>query len=375
MPDLIQRVHGLWRAAVARRLEGAARPGQTLSGGLDSRAILAEAAPLAPTWTAITYGLPGCDDARYAERAARAVGATWVFHPLYGGRDPDWLDRRSGHIQETDGLIQLVDLMHLEALPVQAALLDVHLSGYAGDAVSGATFNEVRDAAGVLERLPYYGTRLGLDRPAALARAAALVARLEGAPARFALFEHKLPQSTNRWAAAWRPWLRVRRPFLDHAFFDFCQGLPASVRGRGALHERWLRARYPASFAAIPNQRTGVPVLAPGWRVQLARAGRLAWRVARPGLAALGLRVEPRLRSYHADDVVWRAPGARSRIESAILAPGSLCCDILGREAVTAAVVDFFDRRSGPTQVIGALYVFEAYHRGLSAYLREARKE
>src|SRR5207247_2285145 len=105
MPDLIQRVHGLWRAAVARRLEGAARPGQ-------------------------------------------------------------------------------------------AALLDVHLSGYAGDAVSGATFNEVRDAAGVLERLPYYGTRLGLDRPAALARAEALVARLEGAPARFALFEHKLPQST-----------------------------------------------------------------------------------------------------------------------------------------------------------------------------------
>ncbi|MFQ5668739.1 MAG: hypothetical protein ACE5I7_20240, partial [Candidatus Binatia bacterium] len=62
LADIIETVSSLWRRAVHRRLHGAKRPGQTLSGGLDSRAILAEATPRVPRWTAITYGVPGCDD-------------------------------------------------------------------------------------------------------------------------------------------------------------------------------------------------------------------------------------------------------------------------------------------------------------------------
>lgn len=370
---LIDEAQRLWRRAIRLRLSGATRPGQTLSGGLDSRAILAEAAPVAPTWTAITYGLAGCDDARYAKRAVEAVGATWVFQPLYGGRDHDWLDVRTGQVQHTDGLIDLTDLMHLEALPLQVALLDVHLSGYIGDAVSGPTFNDVITPGGALRQLPFYGTRLGLDEDAALARVEQCVSTLDGASPRFVLFEHKLPQSTNRWSAAWRPWLRVRKPFVDYAVFDFWQGLASELRGRHRLYERWLRSRYPACFARIPNQRTGLPVLAPSWRVGLGRARRLAWRMIQPSLAGLGFPARRRLRYYHADDVFWRDPRTRERIEGMIVRRGSLCCEVLGRERVTAVVSDWFDRLAAPTQVIGALYVYEAYHRDLPRHLGAAR--
>jgi asparagine synthase (glutamine-hydrolysing) len=370
--ELIDEAHDLWQLAIGRRLHGATRPGQTLSGGLDSRAILAEAAPRCASWTAITYGLPGCDDALYAQRAAAALQATWVFHPLYGGRDPDWLGRRTACVQDTDGLIQLVDLMHLEALDVQARLLDVHLSGYIGDAVSGPTFGDVRTPDDVLGQLPYYGTSLGLDWAAALARVRPLVAEVGAAPARFAIFEHKLPQSTNRWTAAWRPWLRVRKPFVDYRLFDFWQGLPDRARTSPPLYHRWLTTRYPSAFAAIPYQKTGAAVLAPAWRVQLARAGRVAWRLAQPTLTGLGVPARPRLRSYFDDEAAWRTPDARSRIEGTILRPGSLCCEILGRAAVSAAVSAWFDQLALPTQVIGALYVFEAYHRDLPARLHAA---
>lgn len=371
---LIDQVHERWGRAVHCRLLGAKHPGQTLSGGLDSRAILAEAAPRVPRWTAITYGLPDCDDARYAARAAKAAGAEWVFHPLYSGHNPDWLDRRTGHIQETDGLINLVDLMHLEALPLHAQLLDATLCGYVGDAVSGPTFNEVSTAADVLAALPFYGTRLGMGWEAALQRAGALVADLGGAPARFALFEHKLPQSTNRWSAAWRPWLRVRKPFVDYAFFDFCQGLPPHVRGEQKLHERWLRSRYPSCFDSIPNHKTGTPVLTPGWRVQAARARRLAWRTVQPGLARLGLPARPRIRNYHDDETFWRTEDVRVRFEALILRPGSLCSEILGRPATAAVLADWFEGAAAPAQVIGGLYVFEAYHRDLQDHLRAARR-
>jgi Asparagine synthase (glutamine-hydrolyzing) len=369
MPELIEELHHRWQLAVKRRLAGAKRPGQTLSGGLDSRAILAEAAPQTDTWTAITYGITGCDDAKYARRAAEVVGATWLFHPLYGN---DWLEQRTQTIPQNDGLIDLTDSMHLETLPLQAERMDVHLSGYIGDAVSGPTFNEVTDATGVLSKLPYYGTELGLDYSEALAMAEKMVEQLNGASARFALFDHKLPQATNRWCAAWRPWFRVRRPFTDYAFFDFCQGLPANVRGEGNLHERWLRAKYPRCFATIPNQKTGVPILTPNWLLQAERGRRLVWKKTQPVLARIGLPARPRIRNYIADEIYWRTPEARHRIEGAILSPDSISCHVLGREKVTAVVNRWFERGAAPAQVIGAMYVFEAYHRVLPEWLKSA---
>lgn len=373
--EWIETAETLWQRAVARRLAGAERPGQTLSGGLDSRAILAAAAPRAPRWTALTFGVPGCDDMRYAERAAAvaALGKVeWIFAPLYAA---GWLGRRTGFLQETDGLIQLGDLQHLESLPLQRERLDLHLSGYIGDAVAGPTFNDLAGPEGVLAALPYFGGRLALPWEEALAAAEGMLADLAGAPPRFALFEHKLPQSTNRWTAAYRPYFRVRRPFTDLAFFDFFQGLPPRARGVGRLYERWLAARHPALFARIPQQKTGLPVLASPARLAVERARRLAWRKIQPRLAALGLPARPRIRAFTADEAMWSAPAARAEIEGTILRSGSLAVELFGRGAVAAVLDDWFRRGAAPAQAVGALYVYEAYHRDLGAFLRARRAE
>lgn len=366
--DVVAELHTLWQRAISRRLAQPARYGQTLSGGLDSRAILAEAAPRVD-WTAITYGLQGCDDAIYAQRAAAAVGATWLFQPLYAG---DWLSERAAHVQHTDGLIALGDLMHLESLELQREHFDVHISGYLGDAVSGPAFADVATVEQTLVLLPYYGAPVSLDYQAALSRVRSCVDALDGASPRFAIFEQKLPQSTNRWTAAWRPWLRVRKPFVDYAFFDFCQGLPPSVRTTGRLHERWLRAAYPGCFRTIPNQRTGMPVLTPAWREQAARVMRKARGTA---FAVLPGRIRPRLhvRSYHDDGHVWRQPEICDRIFAPILRPDSLTCEILGRRRVTDLLDGWRREGAAPAQVVGAMFIYELYHRELAATLRLAR--
>lgn len=368
MRAVVAELHALWQRAIDRRLAEPARYGQTLSGGLDSRAILAEAAPR-HQWTAITYGLPGCDDAIYAERAAKAVNATWLFQPLYAG---DWLTLRSTHVQHTDGLIQLGDLMHLETLTLQRQQFDVNVSGYAGDAVSGPTFAAISTVEEALLALPYYGTPISLDYSFALSRVHQLADGLAGESLRYVMFEQKLPQSTNRWTAAWRPWLRVRKPFVDYALFDFCQGLEPSVRTTGRLHERWLRSAYPRCFRSNPNQRTGMPVLTATWRVQMARARRKARALAVTSLPAR-LRPPSRIRSYHDDSRVWREPQLFSRIAAPIMRPDSIACQIFGRAAVAALLDGWRREGSAPTQVIGALYVYELYHRDLAASLRQAR--
>jgi hypothetical protein len=45
---------------------------------------------------------------------------------------------------------------------------------------------------------------------------------------------------------------------------------------------------------------------------------------------------------------------------------------VLGREKVTAVVNRWFERGAAPAQVIGAMYVFETYHRRLPNWLKSA---
>ncbi|MFP5378402.1 MAG: asparagine synthase-related protein [Vicinamibacteria bacterium] len=359
----------LWRAAMRRQLRGAGRAGTTLSGGLDSRLVLAEATAQGVPMTAITYGLPGSDDERYARRAAAAAGARWIFQPLYDG---DWLTARTQAIQRTDGLIQLVDLMHLETLPLQRASFETHVSGYAGDAVAGPTFGAVHDLESALVTMPYYETPISRGWHGALARLESVTERRELLGSRFLLFEHKRPQSTNRWSEAWRPFLRLRKPFMDFAFFDHCQSLPWDLRGRQRVYEVWLRRHYPAFFARIPNHKTGAPALAPPWRLHAARVERVLRRGWQRVAGAAGLPHQPWRRAYFDDEGEWRRPGVRERITATIMRQGSIAVDVFGRATVARVLDDWFARGAAPAQVVGALYVYERYHADLAGHLEAA---
>ncbi len=370
----VQELHARWRHAVSVRLDGVTRPGQTLSGGLDSRAILAEAAPRRSGWPALTYGMPGCDDMRYAAKAARVANANWHFLPLYHGMNPTWLDARLAHVQHTDGMIELGDLMHSEALPWMREHADALVSGFIGDAVVGPTFNHVTSADDVLAALPYYGDVLGEPHEQARERATAMIEALDGASARFSLFDDKLPQSTNFChGALWRPWMRVRRPFLSHDVFDFAQGVAGVWRGRRGLQVHWLRSRYPAYFEHIPNQKTGMPLGSSAWRLQLARARRFASRTVRGIAGTIGMPMPPHPRNFTNDVRAWRADGVRQAIGALLRAPDAFHRNAFG-PGLVEQVLDGWEREAAaPAQVIGALVVFEHYHRGLGAHLAAAR--
>jgi asparagine synthase (glutamine-hydrolysing) len=368
---LLEETRGSWRHAIARRLEGAAMPGLTLSGGLDSRAILAESARQAGPMNALTYGVAECDDVKFASKAARAVDARWNLYQLYA---PGWLDRRTARILETDGLMDLVDLMHVESVGQMPSTFDVYLSGYIGDAVTGSTLFDINNAADVIASMPYYGGTLGMPYSDALALGEEILSRTSG-PARFVPYEHKLPQSTNRITAAARPFVRVRRPFVDYHFFEIAQTVPAEWRRGHAWHEEWLQSTYPELFAKIPNQRTAVPVRSSRLRWQVTRTRRFAWRKMLGALRASGLPVRVPERTFHPDERYWSVPDERRRIEETILRRGGLACDCFGRERVLATVREFFAGGPVAVQVIGALYVFEQYHMALPSFVADVRRK
>ena len=361
----------IWRDAIDKRLAGSESPGLTLSGGLDSRAILAEAARQGRRLRALTYGVPHSDDVRIARRAARVVDAEWRLFPLYTA---GWLERRTSRIFETDGLIDLVDLMHTEPCAAFESTFDLYLSGYIGDVVAGSTWSFEQSPGDLLAKLPYYGGALGIPYERALGLAEEMIRATPGAP-RFAAYEHKAPQSISRITAAARPFVVVRRPFVAYRFFELCQRLPAAWRTGHQWRERWLVSAYPELFASIPNQQTGVPPQSSRLRRQVTRVVRFATRRIARAAAAAGLPVNVPERSYHPDERFWSLPSERSQIEGTILRPDSISCEVFGRARVTQTVRDFFNHAASPVQVIGALYVFEHYHRTLAQSLAKARRD
>jgi hypothetical protein len=189
---VIAEAQELWRDAIARRIAGSHRPGLMLSGGLDSRAILAEATRQRQGVRAVTYGVPSSDDVKIARRAAGVAGADWRLFPLYA---TGWLERRASRISETDGLIDLVDLMHTEPFETIDGAFDLYLSGYIGDVVAGSTWFFEESPRDLLSKLPYYGGALGVPYEKALELAEEMIRSTPGAP-RFAIYEHKASQST-----------------------------------------------------------------------------------------------------------------------------------------------------------------------------------
>jgi hypothetical protein len=229
------------------------------------------------------------------------------------------------------------------------------------------------DAPTLMAKMPYSGVPIGWTSQRALAWGAAAVHDLAPSQAKFAIYEHKFPQAIHLIFQSYAPYVRLRTPFTDYALFDFFAA--RSPRSRERLYHSWLARKYPALFRWIPDQRTGLPVMAPDAVVMLERYRRGGIRVLTTALRTANLWPgRPRLRAYHDEDRRWTMPAIRERIEGVIMRDGSVSVDVFGREPLQATLSDWFDRANGPVQTIGALYAFEAYHRDLPGHLRAAAR-
>jgi len=143
--DAVAETGRLLRRAVERRVQGPYRLGVYLSGGLDSRTLLGLASRIRPPVVSLTYGVPDCRDAYYAERIARRVGSPHTFFPLLDGR---WVrDEAELHLEITEGFVTWTHSHAAITLRPARELMDVNLTGFGGDQVLGARALEYSTAA------------------------------------------------------------------------------------------------------------------------------------------------------------------------------------------------------------------------------------
>ncbi|HBX68966.1 MAG TPA: hypothetical protein DEH25_06200 [Chloroflexi bacterium] len=124
------------RNAIRRQAPDQFPTGLLLSGGLDSRfllALLAEISPIEQLHT-FTWGIPGCDDARIAKELAGKIGSQHHFFEL----KPDYLLHKAREaVRLTDGMANIINLHALATLEEESQYAQVIYKGFLGDAMMG----------------------------------------------------------------------------------------------------------------------------------------------------------------------------------------------------------------------------------------------
>ncbi|MBF5042764.1 hypothetical protein FGE12_10170 [Aggregicoccus sp. 17bor-14] len=299
--EVAEELGSRFRAAVARHSLHEGGVGVSLSGGLDSRALLA-AVPAGRSVHTVTFGTRGCADDLIARRVAQARGSTHHFVEL---TSKNWLEHRLEGVWWTDGQADLLHMHALVSAQEQRSHYAVNLNGFLGDAVLGGSY--LGDKRWTLpEKIDQRGRRL-----------------------------------INEGTRLTNNYFHNRLPFFDNRLMELAYALPRPLLSNSRVYRRMLLRHFPEYFRSIPWQNTGLPIGWPGVVTRPLRfVGRVRGRLRRELGRITGQQVS--LQAY-TDYPTWiRQAPARELFERLLAHPEALHAQYVSADTVRARLAAHF---------------------------------
>lgn len=341
--ELVEEIGHRFIAAVEKRSQPLERVGLSLSGGLDSRAILAAMPDQGQIIHAVGLGQPDCDDIILAQQVAKIKKA--VFHPLEMNAS-NWLDSLTNYLWETDAYCSIIHAQIVPALQYikQHNLYDFKLNGVPGGAHLGGTH------LFELDRLDYFvNIRLGLNnfaysdnhQQAVLQRFKDYFKAL-GESTYILIMDNRVRSFTLKDAQlSMIDGIQTRFPFIDNELDELLYNIPPQILRENKLYEKMLLQRFPQYYKTIPWQSTGVPIGLPSLsrRIQATRI-KAQKKLAR-GINKVGFKIDvagigksPPVSDF-TDYADWlrQSPG-REFYESILFAPDVLYAEYVSPDNV-----------------------------------------
>jgi asparagine synthase (glutamine-hydrolysing) len=295
-PDRLEAIGEAFRDAVVARLPSA-NIGVSLSGGLDSRVIVAILAAEKREATTCTTGMEGCTDERLARRISSIARVSHYFYALTRDRIQGYVDALRDAVFITDGMILVGGFPGgLAQAFCDDHGIDVLLRGHGGenarlekawpfqvdDRVLGLRTREdlVTHARGALSAVPreldwnrlFPNAEVRPTPEAASSALDALLSSFEALSPAEALSLCYLVQCDSREVPNTRNALRghadMALPYLDYRFLSEVLATEVSQRCESATHLAIVR-RYCPLLMRVPNSNTGAPLDASPLRAAL----------------------------------------------------------------------------------------------------------
>lgn len=374
--ESLDRVADAFQRAVQRRVCGARGLGISLSGGLDSRTILAAIDTQQIAVTTFSSGIEGCVDHRCAEEMARLAGCKHFSHML----DLQFLASFKDHMQHmvhlTDGHY-LDQCIVLPTLPVYRELgIEVLLRGHAGELMHmDKAYNfsldaeglAIRDAAGLESWLSRHLRAYMLeavegnlflapqqDEINALALDSLRDCLKESAaiePPLHRLWHLFMSQRSRRETAQsmvlFSSLMEIRLPFLDNDLIDALMAAPPELKVGETMEAHILRRHRPA-FLNVVNANTGTRV----------GAGRLRREISKFRLKVLR-KLGVRGYQHYEQLGLWLRREFRPLVQELLLSDRCLERGVFNPETVRTVVQQHWNRQRNHTYLLMAMMIFE----------------
>lgn len=301
--------------AVRRQCQGVDSVGVTLSGGLDSRCILAATRKAGIDADTFTWGKPDSIDRQFAAKVSQSYGARHHDH--------DYAYQRFPHIatpgvRATEGMVNLLEFHMLAHLTAMKGHANVILNGHAGDLILGGSYlrrawlREL-DTESLAQRLSAWrttllseneltdvvnGSRDAYEHGLARVQYPRLLAQIEGlaTPNRSDRFflENRVFRNTILGTVQMRCAVESAACFFDYDLVDLMLTIPPELRHEHRIHFDMMRAVFPEAMK-LPYQRTLLPAGAPLWAAVASKAFLKACRIGyrKVGWPTLPQRLDP----------------------------------------------------------------------------------
>ena len=370
--------------AVDRAAAAPAKVGVPLSGGVDSRTLLALIDPAHQPVDAFTFGFPWSQDVLSARQVARRLGAAHHVAWSEAAYLPQWAPQG---VRNTDGMVSCRHYHICQIVPAMASRVNIALDGIGGGLYRGES--RVRNclpaamdgkagnpAAMIQEAIAgIYNTGVKFAELSAVCHGPASNHLEEASRASLqdvwrdsggadedvrdrldALqLRERIRRFANHGSFNVRSRLEVRMPYLSAAMIELHRRIPAEIRWSGQLFTGFYR-RHRADLGRVVWSSTGKPVLA-------APFDKTRRRLARLLALAVRDRRTPADRQLYADYASWFRGELSPWVHELLLGPSARSGPFIHREAVERLVAE---HRAGPrdrSKALGALVTFELWCR------------
>lgn len=244
--------------AVSKRFNPNKRIGVSLSGGLDSRAIVAAVDYLYPNYKgySYTFGARNSNEVLIANRVAKNL-KNWE-HEIFNFTPYNWFESRKPKVWDTDGQLDLKHMHGSEFLSDVRSKIDINLNGYCGDIVLGGGFLSKRF---LNKRIDKEDAKSVYGEYTPLADINNDFYNIDSIEPNFLM--NRFRRFTGCGTINLLPWVGQRKPFFDNKLLEFVYGLPDEYRLNNKIYAKMLLKYFPKYFDEIPWQKTGMTINMP----------------------------------------------------------------------------------------------------------------
>jgi asparagine synthase (glutamine-hydrolysing) len=375
----LEAVQAAFEQAVARALTDTRPVGLSLSGGLDSRAILSAVNGRTSTLRTYTLGVDGCADQVIAAELARIAGTQHRYFELDSTYLRDFLPNMAEMVSLTDGMYLSHGLTEMLGIRFLGQTdIGVLLRGHGGELAKAHlawpyhTDQRVYELRSTEELIPYLCARANyvspdlplsqILRPEAVSRTGegvretfeSVLAGTGLTPAQCCSFLY-LRELTRRFTIPslelFRTRAEVRLPYLDVAYLKVLLSAPPRWRDSTEIHRALTRSGLP-QLLKVRNSNTGAA----------ADAGPLAEFVLDKVNTALKRLNVRGYRHYHNFDD-WMRKGLLDSVEAELLAPSARVQTFIDRRTIQQLVQQGRAGAADRSYLLQVLLILELWQR------------